>query len=106
MKKIIRVFSVAFFLISNISFSQQWVLRYPDIPTDFINDIIFLNENDGFIVNDGGSILKTTDGGDSWKIIQHFQRNKLTEIKFIDEQTGFILSPYSHLDDDLDLIYI
>ena len=105
MKKIIRVFSVAFFLISNISFSQQWVLRYPDIPTDFINDIIFLNENDGFIVNDGGSILKTTDGGDSWKIIQHFQRNKLTEIKFIDEQTGFILSPYSHLDDDLDLIY-
>src|SRR3990172_1597985 len=105
MKKIIVAFSVTILLISNVSFSQRWELRYPGIPEDFINDIYFQDENNGFIINDGGSILKTTDGGNTWKITRHFQRNKLTEIKFIDDQTGFIISPFSHLDDNLDLIY-
>ncbi len=89
----------------NISYSQQWELRYPYIPSDFINDIFFLDQNDGFMVNDGGSILRTTDSGETWKIKKHYQRNSLNEIKFIDKNNGFIFSPHSFIGDQIDFLY-
>ncbi len=77
-----NITSICFFLIlfylSNFSILYaQWELRYPDIPTDQINDILFLNETVGFAVNSGGSILMTTDGGETWKIKAHYQRNTI-----------------------------
>ncbi len=90
--------------LSQISFSQ-WELRYPDIPSDQINDITFIDEATGFIVNSGGSILMTTDGGASWKITSHYQRNILSEIKFVDNKHGFVISPYSHMGDNVSFIY-
>ncbi|HVO76285.1 MAG TPA: YCF48-related protein [Ignavibacteriaceae bacterium] len=87
-----------------VSFSQ-WELRYPDIPSDQINDVIFLNESTGFIVNSGGSVLMTTDGGSTWKIKAHYQRNIFSEIKFIDNQNGFAISPYSYIGDDVSFIF-
>ena len=101
MKKIIL-----FLIICSSNFClAQWALRYPEITSDFINDIYFLNENDGFAVNEGGSIMKTTDGGSTWKIIRNFYGKDLTEIKFIDDKTGFILVPYSYVGDNIGLIY-
>lgn len=85
--------------------NAQWELRYPDIPADQINDILFLSGSTGFVVNSAGSILMTTDGGDTWKIKAHYQRNILSEIKFLDNQNGFAISPYSYLDDNMSFIF-
>jgi photosystem II stability/assembly factor-like uncharacterized protein len=92
------------FFISSILYAQ-WELRYPDIPSDQINDIEFLNENVGFAVNSGGSILMTTDGGETWKIKAHYQRNTFSEIKFINSETGFAISPHSYIDDDISFVF-
>ncbi|GAB6283490.1 MAG: hypothetical protein STSR0008_22630 [Ignavibacterium sp.] len=95
---------IALFIISFYTrIIPQWELRYPDIPTDHINDIFFLNEEKGFIVNDGGSILKTSDAGLTWKIVSHFQRNVFTKIKFLDDKMGFALSPHSVIGDTVNL---
>ncbi len=85
--------------------NAQWEFRYPDIPTDQINDIIFLNDSTGFVVNSGGSILMTTDGGNTWKSKAQYQRNVFSEIKFLDSQNGFAISPYSHIDDNTSFIF-
>ncbi|MGA2623038.1 MAG: YCF48-related protein [Bacteroidota bacterium] len=85
--------------------TAQWELRYPDIPADQINDILFLNESTGFVVNSAGSVLMTTDGGNTWKIKAHYQRNVFSEIKFLDSQNGFAISPYSHIDDNISFIF-
>jgi len=41
----------------------QFIQRYPALPTDPIQEIVFLNENVGFFTNDAGSIFQTTNGG-------------------------------------------
>ncbi|MFA6542318.1 MAG: YCF48-related protein [Bacteroidota bacterium] len=102
--KIVFSLAAVIFLIPAISFAQ-WELRYPDIPADQINDIVFLDDSTGFAVNSGGCVLKTTDGGDSWKIKAHFQREIFSEIKFLDAQQGFAFSPYSHIGDPISFIY-
>jgi photosystem II stability/assembly factor-like uncharacterized protein len=83
----------------------QWDLYYPDIPPDQINDVLFLDESTGFAVNSGGSILMTTDSGNSWKIKAHYQRNAFLEIKFLDLKNGFVISPYSAYNADVSFIY-
>ena len=83
----------------------QWELRYPPQPTVGINDIYFLNQSNGFAVNSSGSILKTVDGGNHWSIVKHLQRDNLTEIKFVDNQNGFILSPHSFIGDSKDFVF-
>ena len=105
-----NITSICFFLVlfnfSNFSFLYgQWELRYPDIPTDQINDIVFLDETTGFAVNSGGSILMTTDAGETWKIKAHYQRNTFSEIKFIDSKIGFAISPYSYIGDDISFVF-
>ena len=98
-------FALFFFVIFCGRIFSQWELRYPDIPTDHINDICFLNDQKGFIVNDGGSVLMTTNGGATWQIKAHFQRNVFSEIKFVDDLHGFSLSPHSYIGDNVQLIY-
>lgn len=83
---------------------SQWELRYPDFPTDYVSDLIFLNENKGFCVNNGGSILISTDSGNSWKIANHFQRNVFSKIKFLDDKTGYAISPHSVIGDTIHFV--
>ena len=83
---------IAVVFITNV-LNAQWELRYPDIPADQINDILFLNSSTGFIINSAGSILMTTDGGSTWKIKAHYQRNTFSKINFLDNQNGFAISP-------------
>jgi photosystem II stability/assembly factor-like uncharacterized protein len=99
-------FFLVLFYFSNYSvLFGQWELVYPDIPTDQINDIEFISENTGFAVNSGGSILMTTDAGVTWKIKAHYQRNTFSEIRFIDNKTGFAISPYSTFEDDVSFVF-
>ncbi len=91
-----------FFLCPNVL--SQWELRYPDFPSDYISDMVFLNENKGFFVNTGGSILISTDSGNSWEIANHFQRNIFSKIKFLDDKTGYAISPHSVIGDTIHFV--
>ena len=53
---------------------QTWNKQYidtsmpnPMIPKPNLTDIIFCDQNNGFIIGDRGLILKTIDGGETWK---------------------------------------
>ena len=83
----------------------QWKLLYPDIPDVQINDIKFINDNIGFIANDAGSLLRTSDGGDTWKIVFQHQRDVISQVEFLDQKTGFAYSPTYFNGDDLSFIY-
>ncbi len=88
MKKICFVF--VYLIYSFLSTTDaQWEMRYPDIPSDFINDLVFTSELNGYFVNEGGGVIQTTDGGTTWSLKDFFQDQNLYEIKFIDELTGF-----------------
>jgi len=105
MKKNFTSFLLFLLILINRMNFPQFELRYPDLPQDQINDIVFLNDSKGFFINDGGSVLMTEDGGVTWNIVAHFQRNTFSQIKFIDENNGFAVSPYSHIGDDISFIF-
>ncbi len=104
MKKLLIIIVYLFSFVLNSTLAQ-WEMRYPAQPTSGINDMFFLNQSLGFAVNGSGSILKTTDGGLHWSIIEHYQRDYLAEIKFVDHQNGFIISPHSYIGDSEDFMF-
>ncbi|KUO63391.1 hypothetical protein APF79_06375 [bacterium BRH_c32] len=86
MKKIILVL-----MLLSVPVSAQKLI-YPDIPRDRISDLTFLSDSVGYLINYGGSLYRTNDGGTSWKLQKHFQNYYLTMLRFLDEKTGFIAS--------------
>jgi photosystem II stability/assembly factor-like uncharacterized protein len=75
----------------------NWYQQFmPNIGSKQITDITFLDSLTGFAVAsrninpDTSSILRTTDGGDSWQIIFAQAQRRFSRIKFINSLTGFI----------------
>ena len=59
MKKIILVL-----MLLSVPVSAQKLI-YPDIPRDRISDLTFLSDSVGYLINHGGTINRTNDGGTS-----------------------------------------
>jgi photosystem II stability/assembly factor-like uncharacterized protein len=68
----------------------NWTLQYE--PDFLISELTFINENTGYAVgsddNLQGKIIKTTDGGISWTVLQTPKSNHLTSVAFSNENTG------------------
>ncbi|MBK6345014.1 MAG: T9SS type A sorting domain-containing protein [Bacteroidales bacterium] len=54
-----------------------------------LNSITFIDDMIGFIAGNGGTILKTTDGGNTWTKINTGTNKNLTSICFTDDSTGY-----------------
>jgi len=60
---------------------------------DFFLDMAFPAPDTGYIIGHAGSLLKTTDGGHHWQMLQHHTttgRNGWRAVYFTDTSTGFI----------------
>ncbi|MBU0509838.1 hypothetical protein KKH27_13530 [bacterium] len=69
--------------------AQNWQWQNP-LPTgNYLSDVVFINENVGWIVGSSGTILHTTDGGASWTHQGSGTNSELTAIGFFDSQRGF-----------------
>lgn len=70
--------------------TAQWEWKNPLPQGNPLNDIIFLNENDGWAVGEFGSILCTHDGGTTWESQESGSTGVLRSISFIDTENGWI----------------
>ncbi len=89
-----KFFSLIFFLsFSFTAFSQynydEWELQNPYPTANMLSDISFVNDSVGWIVGERGTILKTTDGGQTWDIQESGTDLWLMNVSFTDENTGF-----------------
>src|ERR1035437_2800366 len=87
MKKLILI--TCLLLVSVFAFSQ-WTWQNPLSQGNPLRSVHFLNANEGFMVGNNGTIIRTIDGGTTWSTIPSGTRKRLTSICFIDENTGFI----------------
>jgi photosystem II stability/assembly factor-like uncharacterized protein len=98
-----------FILTANLLIAQPWY--NVSVPTtNKLNDIDFPTSTTGYIVGDSATILKTTDGGQSWAQIPltgitiNPWALSITDVEFVDEQIGFIVfqsnvdGPYKTVD--------
>lgn len=85
MKKILFLLLCCF---SSHLFAQWQAL--PTIPNGSnIKQICFVNANTGFAVGFSGTILKTTNGGQSWNTQTSGTTQNLMSVYFLDANTGF-----------------
>src|ERR1035437_9295042 len=69
--------------------AQTWKWSNP-LPTgNTIWSCCFIDANTGIIAGDNGSILKTSDGGQTWISRQSGTSSTLRNINFVDANTGF-----------------
>jgi photosystem II stability/assembly factor-like uncharacterized protein len=54
------------------------------------DDIVFINENEGWYVNGYGKIFHTSDGGKSWEMQLEQKGSFFRAIAFLDENIGFV----------------
>jgi photosystem II stability/assembly factor-like uncharacterized protein len=67
----------------------RWIS--PPLGGNTLNRIVFVTPDSGWVLGDGGTILRTTDGGMRWEPIRSGTLNDLHDIIFINDQAGIIV---------------
>jgi len=80
-------------LITSYSYAQSgWVLQNTSHLGNigYLEEIAFPSRDTGYICSQSGAILKTTNTGFNWVVVGVFNNTFLTDIYFINNQTGFV----------------
>ena len=89
------IFALLFTLQFESLFAQvedgKWVMQNP-IPTgENLSDVHFEDKNTGWAEGDIGTILQTSDGGDTWNILNSGTQRILRSVHFINKNTGWFV---------------
>jgi len=87
MKRIELLF-VSLVFLTSVTTKAQWVQKTSGT-TDFLTGIHFPSPNVGFVVGIGGTILKTTDIGETWNTVYSNTNASFKSVYFINESIGF-----------------
>jgi photosystem II stability/assembly factor-like uncharacterized protein len=88
---IYTVCSIILFLLSfNTSAQWSWINPLPQGNT--LHDVQFISALTGFAVGDGGTILKTIDGGYTWNRMGNGSMVSLNSVFFLDTSIGWAIS--------------
>ena len=86
MKKIVLVSS--FLLTISFQINAQWEWQNPLPQGNDLNEVSFIDTCTGWFVGRYGTILKTTDKGNSWTFQSSGTKNDLQSVFFIDSNNG------------------
>ena len=82
-----KYFLLSLFLV-NYSLLSQW-FPIPDVSTQDMNGIYFIDTDTGCVVGNAGLILRSTNGGRSWSVIQSPVTYSLNKVVFKSPLTGY-----------------
>lgn len=86
---LILLFSAFSFLPS--VFASSWT-RQPSGTMALLRSVYFLDQNRGWVAGSGGTLLQTTDGGETWKRLLALTRDTLHDVYFADENVGWLIA--------------
>ncbi|MDP3582630.1 MAG: YCF48-related protein, partial [Ignavibacteria bacterium] len=69
--------------------NAQWTWQNPLPQGNSLSSIHFADANLGWILGGGGTILKTTNGGENWMSQSSGTARSLRSVDFIDTKTGW-----------------
>jgi photosystem II stability/assembly factor-like uncharacterized protein/putative cell wall-binding protein len=69
--------------------SQTWSWQNPLPQGNYLRSVDFTDADTGWAVGDGGTILRTTDGGVTWTKATSGTTRGLRSVRFTDEHTGW-----------------
>lgn len=68
----------------------SWTQKLGGDTIPYLNDIVFINSYLGWVVGDNGTILHTSDGGQSWIYQESGTSDNLQSVYFVDQNYGWI----------------
>ena len=86
---LILLLSASCFLPS--AFASSWT-RQPSGTMAWLRSVYFLDRNRGWVAGSGGTLLQTTDGGETWKRLLALTRDTLHDVYFADENVGWLIA--------------
>jgi photosystem II stability/assembly factor-like uncharacterized protein len=86
MKK--SILAIMVLILLNSSLNAQWEILSEGFKGS-LNTIDFVDENIGWIAGTNGTLLKTTDGGESWFAIAIDENWDINQIDFINDSVGW-----------------
>jgi len=86
---LILLLSASCFLPS--AFASSWT-RQPSGTMAWLRSVYFLDQNRGWVAGSGGTLLQTTDGGETWKRLLALTRDTLHDVYFADENVGWLIA--------------
>jgi photosystem II stability/assembly factor-like uncharacterized protein len=79
-------------IINMTAYSQgNWELLVPSTTSNQMVSLYFIDEYTGWSVGEYGTIIKTTDGGNTWNICEIDILTDLLDVHFSTESTGFVV---------------
>lgn len=72
--------------------STGWCWQAPTTTANAINNVYFVDSNNGWAVGAAGLVLKTSDSGLTWSKVLTPTERSLLSVKFTDAQNGWILA--------------
>jgi photosystem II stability/assembly factor-like uncharacterized protein len=58
----------------------------------WLRSVYFLDQNRGWVVGSAGTLLQTTDGGETWKKLLPQTRDTLNDVYFANENVGWLIA--------------
>lgn len=68
----------------------QWEQLNPGVTVDYFSDVFTISQNKAVVVGTNGTILKTTNGGETWELKESGTNEILSNVQFVSEQIGYI----------------
>jgi photosystem II stability/assembly factor-like uncharacterized protein len=88
MKIAIRL--LVFLLTAVTAHAQSWKLCNSPVFGTRVDDIYMVNTQTGYAVCGDGKIVKTTDGGDNWLLLEQANNIYYRSVEFMNTQKGFV----------------
>jgi photosystem II stability/assembly factor-like uncharacterized protein len=85
MKKLLFIFTASFYAYAGFA---QWINQTSGV-TNQLNDVNFIDNNTGWIVGRQGTMLRTTNGGNSWSAQNSGTTEDLNAIHMINVNLGY-----------------
>ncbi len=89
------LFAALLLLTAHISlltaYASSWT-RQTSGTMAWLHSVCFIDQNRGWVTGTNGTLLRTTDGGATWKKISTFTRDTLRDVYFSDEAHGWLLA--------------
>jgi photosystem II stability/assembly factor-like uncharacterized protein len=91
-----NVFKISLWVfILPITLSAQWEWRNPNPQESNLLDIFFIDENYGWVVGSNSIVLKTSNGGTNWEVIDTQTNEYYYSVFFINQELGYITTLYT-----------
>ena len=93
--------SVLFFLLtahcSLLTASAATWTRQPTGTMAWLRAVYFLDQNRGWVAGSGGTLLETSDGGQTWRKLLPLTKDNLRDVYFANEKVGWLVAERDEL---------